>query len=114
MRNSLRSDITFTQNLALGALSYTTAINRKFKLEQAIFRFSVAVSETITITYVSALGTNYNAILRVKTLSSEQNYVYVPDGENNFKDGDALKIECTNANVTGVLYGTLKTSEMLT
>ena len=108
----LRPDITTSQNLALAALSYTTTINRSFKLEQIIIKASQNITETITITLDSKNGSNYDAILRKKTLNSEQDYVFRPEGKANFKKGDEIKIQCTNANEVGIVYVIIKTSEM--
>lgn len=113
---SLKPDITFSQDLSVGAgtpLSFTTSIGRRFKLEKIIFRASVAITETITITLDSGKGSAYDTILRVKALSNEQNYVYTPEGENNFYAGDEIKIECTAANDTGTISGIVKTKEVL-
>jgi hypothetical protein len=114
--NSLKSDITFSQDLSVGVgtpLSYTTSIGRRFRLEQIIFHASVAITETITITLDSGKGANYDTVLRVKSLVAEQNYVFVPTGDNNFYAGDELKIECTAANDTGTIYGIIKAREIL-
>lgn len=115
MSNSyeLRSDITTSQDLTAGALDYTTTIGRRFKLEQIIFRASVAITETITITLDSGNGASYDTVLRVKGLANEQNYVFIPEGQVNFQATDALRIQCTNANLTGTLYVTIKTAEVL-
>jgi len=111
--NSLRPDITTSQNLALAVMSYTTSIGRRFKLEQVIFHSDVPITETITLTLDSKNGAAYDTTLRVKSLSNESNYVFVPEGQNNFYAGDEIKIDCTNANVTGTLRVILKTSEVL-
>ena len=111
--NSLRPDIVTSQNLTSGALSYTTSIGRRFKLERIIVHASVAITETITITLDSGKGSNYDAVLRRKSLSSEQDYVFVPEGESLYYAGDEIKIQCTNANLTGTVYVTLKTQEVL-
>ena len=111
--NSLKPDIAFSQDLSAGALSYTTSFGRRFKLEQIIFRASVAITETITVTLDSKNGASYDTILRVKSLSAEQNYVFVPEGQNNFYAGDEIKIQCTNAGGVGTLYGIIKTQEVL-
>ena len=108
----IKPDITTSQDLSEGALSYTTTIGRKFKLEKIIFLASVAITETITITLDSAKGVNYDVVLRKKTLVAGQDFTYTPEGENNYQAGDEIKLECTNANITGVLYANLKTSEM--
>ena len=110
---SLKTDKTTTQDLSAGALSYTTAYGRAFKLEQIIFRASVAITETIAVTLDSKHGASYDTILRVKSLSAEQNFVYIPDGENNFQAGDEIKIQCTNANLTGSRAVQVKSSEIL-
>ena len=110
-KNATRPDITTIQNLASGALSYTTTISRKFKLERIHFHASAAITETITITLDSVQGANYDVILRSKSLSGEQDWTYIPEQEANFQDDDEIKITCTNANLTGVIYCTIKTQE---
>ncbi len=59
--------ITF-QNLTNGSLDYTTNYARKFKLEQIMFKFSQAVTETVTITLDSVNGSNYDVILQEASL----------------------------------------------
>jgi len=110
---TLRLPITFSQDLSAAALSYTTSISRAFKLEQVLIQASVAITETITITIDSAQGSTYDVILRQDTLSSEQSFVYRPQGELNLRDGDEIKVQCTNANMTGIVYGEIKTAEVL-
>ena len=73
----------------------------------------MAITETITITRDSVNGANYDVVLAVKALISQQDFVYRPSGEENFQDGDEIKIQCTNANTTGVVYVNVKTSEIL-
>jgi len=104
--------LIFSQDLSSAALSYTTTFEKAFRLDLINFHASVAITETITITIDSARGANYDTVLRVKTLSSESNYVFIPDGDVKLYDGDALKIQCTNANTTGVIYGEVRTSEI--
>ena len=108
----LKSDITFSQDLSEAALSFTTTIGRNFKVEQIIFHASQNITETITITLDSAQGANYDTRLRRKTLNAEQDYVWIPEGEVNFKSGDEIKIQCTNANKTGTIRGIVKPSAM--
>ena len=108
----LKSDVTTSQDLSAGALSYTTSYGRKFKLEKIFFHASEAITETITITLDSAKGSNYDVVLRKKGLVSEQDFIYEPEQEMNFQAGDEIKVVCTNANVTGIIYVKIKTSEM--
>jgi hypothetical protein len=106
-----KPDITTSQDLSAGALSYTTAIGRKFKLAEVAIHASVDITETITITRDSKNGANYDHILLSRDLSAEQDVVYRPQGECNFEVGDELKVACTNANLTGTVYVTIKLME---
>ena len=111
--NSLKKPITTTQDLSSDVLSYTTSIGRRFKLESISIHFSVAVTETITITRDSGQGANYDTVLAIVDLVSNQDYVFRPHGEENEYSGDELKIHITNANGTGVAYCEIKTSNSL-
>jgi len=108
----LKTDKTTSQNLASAPLSYTTTFARSFKLEQVLVHANAPITETITITVDSKHGANYDAILQEVTLNSETDFVYRPQGEGNFQAGDEIKVECTNANLTGTIYVTIKTSEL--
>jgi len=107
-----KKPLTTSQNFASAELNYTTSIGRKFKLERIHFHASVNITETITITLDSKQGANYDVILRSKSLSGEQDYVYIPDQECNLEAGDEIKIQCTNANGLGTIYVEIKTSEL--
>ena len=111
--NSLKPDITTSQDLSLGAMSFTTTIERRFKLEQIIFHSDVPITETINISLDSGNGASYDTLMRAKSLSNESNFTFVPEGQNNFYAGDEIKITCTNANLTGTLYTIVKCSEVL-
>ena len=108
----LKKDRTVSQNLVTGALSYTTDYTKPFRLQQIILRASVAITEDITITLDNGKGESYDTILRKKSLSSEKNFVYKPDGESDFQPGDNIRAQCTNANTTGTVYLTIKAREL--
>jgi hypothetical protein len=108
----LSKDTTTSQNLALAALSYTTSWGRARKIESVAIHFSVPVSETITITLDSVNGANYDVVLDEFTMVAQQDYVFRPQGELNVHAGDNIKTECTQANLTGVAYVTIKSSEI--
>ena len=110
---SLKKPITTSQDLSDAVLNYTTSIGRRFKLESISIHFSVAVTETITITRDSAQGANYDTVLRKTTLSAQQDFIFRPDGEENEYVGDEVKIYITNANGTGIAYVEIKTSAIL-
>ena len=108
----LRKDDTSSQDLSVAALSYQTNIGRARKIESVSVKFSVAVTETVTVTLVSASGAVYNAILSSKGLIAATSYIFRPDGELNLQAGDELLIACTNANGIGIAYVTIKASEL--
>jgi len=110
---SLKADKSSSQNLSAGALLYTTAIGRRFKLESVSVHASVNITETITVTLISALGSNYNVILAKRDMISEKDFVFRPSGELNLQANDEIRVECTNANLTGTVYPVVKTSEIL-
>jgi len=108
----IKKDITTSKDLSGGVLSYTTTVSRKFKLEEVCIKASVSITETVTLTRDSINGANYDHVLASRSLIQESSYIFRPQGECNFQDGDELKVQCTNANLTGVLYCTIKLSEM--
>jgi len=110
---TLKPDLTTFQDLSSDELSYYTTYARKFKLEGIYMKFSVPVTETITITLDAAAGVAYDTILRSRTLSAESNFVYAPEGGRNFQAGDRIRIQCTNANGVGIVYVTVKAHEVL-
>lgn len=113
MRSALKTDKISSQNLSAGPLSYTTSYGRKFKLEQVMVHASQPITETITITQVSKHGSNYDVVLRKHDMASETDFLHRPEGECNFQNGDEIKVECTNANLVGIVYPLIKTSEFL-
>lgn len=98
--------------MASGPLNYTTSFARRWKLERVLIKATQNISETITITLDSKQGSAFDTILASQTLDNENDFVYNACGENNYLEGDEIKIECTNANLIGVLSGMIKTSEM--
>jgi len=108
----LKDDLKVSQDLSAAALSYTTTYSKAFKLDMILIKFSVNVTEDITITLDSANGSAYDVVLRTKGLSSESSFVYKPEGDANFVKGDQIKVQCTNANATGIAYMVLKSKEV--
>lgn len=98
---------TTSQNLASGALSFTTSFKCNFKLCQILLKASQNISETITVQFKSKDGTNYDVVLDSTSLSNAQNYVFRPTGQCIFMDGDEVKITCTNAGNSGIVYVTV-------
>lgn len=110
----LKLPFTFTKDLSAGSLSVTTSFGREFQLKKIEIHSSVGITEDITITKDSRLGANYDTVIRKKSLSNEQSFIYRTDGGNDddFRSGDEIKIECTNANGVGIVYGELTAVEL--
>lgn len=112
----LKNDKTASQDLSSGALLYLSSFAQKFKLEQVLIHFvdgsnnPLGVTETVTVSIVSAAGITYK--LQEVVLVSETDFVYRPQGEQNYQAGDEVKVQCTNANTTGIAKLLVKTSEM--
>ncbi len=109
---SIHPDQYTSQDLSLAPLSYTATYGKRFKLDEILVHFSQAVSETITITSVSANGTNYNTVLQSVVLVAETDFVWRPQGEANYQAGDKIKVQCTNVNLVGICYLTVKASQL--
>lgn len=115
---SLNSDQNASQNLASGELSYTATYGKRFKLDEVMINFGngsggqVNVTETVTITYISSKGSNYNVVLDTVPLTTQSSMIWRPQGEANFQAGDSINVQCTNANTIGIAYLTIKSSQL--
>ena len=88
---------TTSQNLATAALSFTTSLSTDFRLVSIFFKFTAAVSQTITITLDSLQGASFDTIIGTRLLSSNTDVQFIPAAiDQDFKDGDEIKIQCTN------------------
>jgi len=106
----LKGDLTTSQDLSDAALSYTTTYKRGFTNLEVFIKFSVAVTETITITLDSKNGANYDTVLKTKSLYDENSFIY--ETSKHFFKGDQIKIQCTNANGAGIAYVIIKAKEI--
>jgi len=101
--NTLRPDITTSQDLSAAALDFTTSIPHKFTLLQVLVQADIPITETITVTLDSGNGAAYDTILATVSLSGGQSFVYKPEGKPDYQSNDNIKVECTNANGVGVV-----------
>jgi len=103
---------TSSQNLASAALSYTTDFAYAVRVESITIRASEDITESITITKDSHKGSSYDTVLRKGNFNSSRDFVFTPPGDLGYLyKGDQLKIQCTNANGTGIVYVTVNWSE---
>lgn len=98
---------TTSQNLTLAALSYTTAFGQNHQLFEINIHFGAAVTETVTITFSSRDGSNYNTVLQSTSLTSATDFVFRPSGHLILMDGDEVIVACTHATATATAYVTI-------
>ncbi len=109
----LRKDASFSKDLSVGALAFTTSYPAKpRRIQRVTFTASQAITETITITLDSALGAAYDVILRTMNLAAQKNYIYNAPPETDLQPGDQLLIACTQANGVGTISGAVKAREL--
>lgn len=108
----LRSDLTISQDLSLAPLNHTFNFGRKVKIESINVASSVPISEQVSATIDMGVGSAFDTLIWDVVLVAESSARYKPQGEENLQSSDKLKVQCTNANFTGTVYVTVKTSEM--
>lgn len=108
----LRKDLTCSQDLSSAPLDYTFNFGRKVKIESINVACSVPISEQVTATIDMGVGSAFDTFIWDVVLVAESSARYKPQGEENLQESDKLKIQCTNANLTGTISVTVKTSEM--
>ena len=110
-----KADISGLQDLSAAggtALSATTSTGRKFKLIEVTVNADENITETITVTRVSKLGSDYDDVLAKRDLVSEQHFIFRPQGECLFQAGDEVKVECTANEATGEVFYNIKRVEL--
>lgn len=97
----INSDIikkTTTQDLSVGFLDYTTDFVETIKLNSIMIKFTIPITQTITLTLDNNSGTSYDTIIREdELLTPASNYFWQPDSEMILEKEDKINIVCTNA-----------------
>jgi len=105
MDGRIKEEIT-SQALASGPLDVSYIFNEQVNIVAIYIKASTTIIETVTITRISRNGTNYNVPLEIRTLNGNSSLIYAPTWRCILKIGDSVRIQCTNANLTGTLYVT--------
>ncbi len=99
---------SFTQNLATAVLAVSTSFAAKFRILQITIHSTVAITETVTVTFNSLIGDAYDTIIAKLGFGGTQDMVLIA-GDNMAKvfgdEGDEIDIACTNGGGVGVLSG---------
>ena len=102
---------TTSQNLASGALSYTTAISAKWRLKKVLVHASQNLADcTITVTFDSLDGANYDTVIGKVDFDNTADVVLdagVSMAEAEGEDGDEIKVTSSGSTAVGTLYLTL-------
>jgi hypothetical protein len=68
------------------------------------FKAAANITETVTITRISAKGATYTYLLDSTSLTTAQTVVYLPTGFVGLKRGDTLRVAATSATATQMVY----------
>ena len=99
---------TGSQDLTGGvALALTSVFPGNFKLLMVLLHASENITETVSVHVDSKDGANYDTELATSNLSAADDYVFRPTGECILQQGDQIKVACTAANTTGIVYATI-------
>ncbi|MHA2247391.1 MAG: hypothetical protein ACXADY_20760 [Candidatus Hodarchaeales archaeon] len=89
------------------AMSSTTSFGRKWRLLRLIIHFSAACSQTLTISFNSRDGANYDTVISVQVLAGVTN-IYVQGEETDiFWIGDEITVAITAGSGAPTAYLTI-------
>ena len=97
----------FSQDLTAGALLEDFIFHTQARIRAVHLSFTTPVTETVTITRVDSSGNPYNTSGSTKDLEDNEDYIFHPEWDLILIKGDRIRVECTNANTTGIVYGTI-------
>lgn len=84
-----------SQDLSAAALATTTTFDRKWRLLSIFIHFSAVCSQTLTITFKSKDGTNYDTVLSTQTLVAATDVYIQGESTDIFWKGDEITIDIT-------------------
>ena len=98
---------TTSQDLSAAPLAYTTTHEGASRVLQVLLHASTAITETVTLTFNSGDGANYDTVISTSDLVAATDYVFRPEGDCVLGTTDTLSLACTDANDTGTVYVTV-------
>lgn len=108
-------DLQISQELSEDSLSEVWTAERDMELCQVLLNLgSTLTSETVAVIFDSGQGSNYDVTLDDELTASA--YIFRPTGRCLIRKGDAVRVTCTNANLTGsgvsnTVYGTIQAKD---
>ena len=68
------------------------------------FKAASNITETVTVSIISAQGATYTYLLSSTALTTAQTVIYTPTGFIGLKRGDTLRVAATSATATAMCY----------
>jgi len=103
--------LNFTANLAVAAVSQAVKPGYAYSILAIIVKASGSNSETLSITYDSPLGTNYDTLIATKAFSSSTDIMWQPTAPLKLSIEEGLLLTSTDAG-SDLLYGTVIMEEI--
>ncbi len=95
-----------TADLSSAALSLEFTADKPGFFLGAFMRASVQITETVTVVHISEEGsTSYDTLIKTTSLTTDQNFKYIEVAPIPLVKGDKIKLTCTKANTTGIVFG---------
>ena len=100
-----------SQSLAAAVLDYTYNNASSAQVLWVSIKASGAITETVTITLDSELGTNYDTVLKTQSLTAATSFFWMPEGDLILAPNDGIRVQCTNGGGVETIYVTVKVME---
>ena len=102
--------IAGAQNLATSSFNMNSVVQSvPAVIDQILINVAVACTETLTIAKVPVAGTQYSTIIFASSTSGHTSFFWQPDRPLIQAPGDQIKVNISNGNATGQIYGSLMT-----
>lgn len=96
-----------SQDLSAAVLDTTTEFNRKWRLLGILIHFDAVCSQTLTITFNSKDGSDYDTVLSTQVLGAVSDVYIQGEETDTFWIGDELTVEITTAGAAPTVYITI-------
>ena len=97
-----QADLVTPMSLTLTIGTDTRDLEDNIQLLGCYFKAATNITETVTVTLVSAEGAGYTYLLNSTSLTTAQTANYTPTGFIGLKRGDVVTFACTSATATGM------------
>ena len=102
--------IAGAQNLATNTFNMATVVlSVPSVIDQVLIQVAVACTETLTIAKVPSAGTAYSTIVFASSTSGHTSFFWQPDRPFIQAPGDVVKVNVSNGNASGQIYGSIMT-----